>query len=109
MCLQINALNILPNSLSELYTYPPSWEFKLVLRDDARIISEQVTCEMLITAGRTKLVQNTFCHPFEHANLPQRERSSTYETIGLWPRILSTFKHLFMSGTVTGTVTGKQL
>jgi len=68
LCLQINALNILLNPQSELYTYPPSWKFDLALRDDAKVISEHVTCKMLITAGRTKLAQNTIFHLFEHVH-----------------------------------------
>ena len=60
--LQMNALSILPSPQAEQFIYPPLWEFKVFPRPDVKHVSEKVTCELRIAAGKTKLVSQRFHH-----------------------------------------------
>ena len=60
--LQVNALSILPSPQAETFVYPPAWEFKVFPRPDVKYMSEKVTCELRIAAGKTKLASQRFHH-----------------------------------------------
>ena len=52
--------SILPSPQGERFFYPPSWEFKVSPRQDVR--SDKVTCKLLISTGKTVLVNRLFDH-----------------------------------------------
>ena len=68
--LQISALHILLSSQFKDHRYPPSWEFQVTPRDNSKSMSGQVTCKILINAGRTKLAQKTFLHNYDFNPVP---------------------------------------
>ena len=58
----MNALSVLPSPQAEWLSYPPVCEFKVVHGPDAKRVSEKVTCELCIAAGKAKLATQRFHH-----------------------------------------------
>jgi len=44
------------------YDYPISWKFKVFPDKSSKKVSSQVDCQLNITAGAVKLVQERFTH-----------------------------------------------
>ena len=82
--LQISALSILLSYQSEDHRYLPSWEFGVALKDKSE--SGEITCEILFTAGRTKLAQKIFhFHYYGRSRTPSS--SYTDRPISSYPEI----------------------
>ena len=61
----MNAFDILPRPQGEQFMFPPVCEFKVYPKAHVKHVSDKVTCELRITAGKTKLITpKRFHHDF---------------------------------------------